>query len=157
MKGETTITCTPHLEDIDIRGRIRKFPDWIDNEINNDNKHSLRSDTKSYGGKTHYIDSQNSDITVPNGRELYHLKFLLQAASPETFGYTLVDMRLILEIQVLRLGKWIEISEAGFREHCNEWFGGVKAELRTFTWCGKHREPKEVSVATLSSSHEWEK
>jgi len=25
-----------------------------------------------------------------NGRELYHLQFSLQAASPETFGYTIV-------------------------------------------------------------------
>jgi hypothetical protein len=30
-----------------------KFPDWADNEINNNNKHSLRSNTKGYGGKTH--------------------------------------------------------------------------------------------------------
>jgi hypothetical protein len=29
------------------------FPDWVDNEINNNNKHSLRSNTKGYGGKTH--------------------------------------------------------------------------------------------------------
>jgi len=27
---------------------------------------------------------------VPNGRELYHLQSSLQAASPETFGYTLI-------------------------------------------------------------------
>jgi hypothetical protein len=31
----------------------QKFPDWVDNEINNNNKHSLRSNTKGYGGKTH--------------------------------------------------------------------------------------------------------
>jgi hypothetical protein len=54
------------------------------------NKHSLRSNTKFYGGKTHYTNSQNSDATAPSGRELYHLQFSLQAASPETFGYTLV-------------------------------------------------------------------
>jgi hypothetical protein len=35
-----------------IRGCIQKFPDWVDNEINN-NKHSLRSNTKGYGGTTH--------------------------------------------------------------------------------------------------------
>jgi len=40
--------------------------------------------------KSHYIDSQNSDITAPSGRKVYHLQFSLQAASPETFGYTLV-------------------------------------------------------------------
>jgi hypothetical protein len=34
--------------------------------------------------------TQNSDTTAPSGRELYHLQFLLQAASPETFGYTLL-------------------------------------------------------------------
>jgi hypothetical protein len=59
----------------------------------------LRSDTKGYDGKTHYTDSQNSDITAHSGRELYHLQFSLQAESPETFGYTLVTpwRRVLLE------------------------------------------------------------
>jgi hypothetical protein len=35
-----------------IRGCIQKFPDWVDNEINK-KKHSLRSNAKGYGGKTH--------------------------------------------------------------------------------------------------------
>jgi hypothetical protein len=72
------------------RGCIQKFPDWVDNEINNNNKHSLRSNTKGYGGKSHYTDSQNSDTTAPSGRKLYHLQFSLQAATPETFGYSFV-------------------------------------------------------------------
>jgi hypothetical protein len=59
------------------------------NEINN-NKNSLRSNTKGYGDKPHYTDSQNYDTIVPSGRELYHLQFSLRAASQETFGYTLV-------------------------------------------------------------------
>jgi hypothetical protein len=50
-------------------------------------KHSLRSNKKHYGGKTHYTDSQNSDTTAPSARELYHMQFSLQEASPETFGY----------------------------------------------------------------------
>jgi hypothetical protein len=50
----------------------------------------LRSNTKGSGGKTDYTDSQNSDTTASHGRELYHFQFLLQAASLETFGYTLV-------------------------------------------------------------------
>jgi hypothetical protein len=33
------------------RGCIQKSPDWVDNEINNNNKHSLRSNTKAYGSK----------------------------------------------------------------------------------------------------------
>jgi hypothetical protein len=56
-------------------------------EINNNNKHLLRSNTKDYGGKTHWTGLQNSDTTAPSGRELYHL---LQETRLETFGYTLV-------------------------------------------------------------------
>jgi hypothetical protein len=37
-----------------VRGYIQKIPDWVDNEIYAyNNKHSLRSNTKGYGGKTH--------------------------------------------------------------------------------------------------------
>jgi hypothetical protein len=60
------------------------------NKNNNNDKHSLRSNAKCYGGKTHYTNSQNSDTTAPSGRKLYNLQFSLQVASPETFGYTLV-------------------------------------------------------------------
>jgi hypothetical protein len=56
-----------------------------DNEINNNNKHLLRSNIKGYGGKNHQTDLQKSDTTAPSGTELYHLQFPLQAASPETF------------------------------------------------------------------------
>jgi hypothetical protein len=69
---------------------MQKFPDWVDNEINSNNKYSLQSNTKGYGGKTQYTESQNSDITASSGRELYHLQFSPQAASPETYGYTLI-------------------------------------------------------------------
>jgi len=49
----------------------------------------LRSNTKGYGGKTYWTDSQNSNTSAFSGRELYNLQFSLQAASPEYFGYTL--------------------------------------------------------------------
>jgi hypothetical protein len=78
---------------VKIQGCIQKFLDWVNNEINNNddnNKHSLRSNAKGYGGKTHWTDSQNSNTTVCSGRELYHLQFVLQVASAETFEYTLV-------------------------------------------------------------------
>jgi len=61
------------------------------NEINNNNKHSLRSNTKGYGGKILYTDSQSSVTTAFSGRELYYLKFSFQAAGPENFGYTFVQ------------------------------------------------------------------
>jgi hypothetical protein len=35
-----------------MQGYIQKLPDWVDNEMNN-NKHSLRSNTKGYDGKAH--------------------------------------------------------------------------------------------------------
>jgi len=70
-------------------------------EINN-NKHLLRSNTKGYGGKTHSLtDSQYSDTTAINGRELYHLQFSLQAAGnfwiqPRiTVNWTYVRFKLI--------------------------------------------------------------
>jgi hypothetical protein len=45
---------TPLYSETEIRGCIQTFPDWVDNEINNNNNnHSLRSNTKGYGGKTH--------------------------------------------------------------------------------------------------------
>jgi hypothetical protein len=74
-----------------VRGRIQTFPDCVGKEISAYNdKHSLRGNKKGYDGKTHYTDSQNNDTTAPSGRKLYHLQFLLQAASSETFGYILV-------------------------------------------------------------------
>jgi len=61
------------------------------NEItNNNNEHSLASKTKGYGVKSHVTESYNSDTTAPSGRELYHLQFSLQTASPRTYGYTLI-------------------------------------------------------------------
>jgi hypothetical protein len=54
----------------------------------------LRTNTKRYGGKTHYSDSQNSDTTTPTSRDMYNLQFSLQEASPETFGYTLLHETL---------------------------------------------------------------
>jgi hypothetical protein len=80
----------------DVRVTIQKFPDWVDDETNN-NKHSLRSNTKGYGGNTHYTESQNSDATASSGGKLYHLQFRLQAASPETFGYTVIHVALWAE------------------------------------------------------------
>jgi hypothetical protein len=65
------------------------------------NKHPLRSNTKGYGGKTHYTESQNSDTTAPSGRKLYHLQFSLQAASPETFGYKFVCSCTAIKMNIL--------------------------------------------------------
>jgi hypothetical protein len=39
---------------------------------------------------------KNSDTAAPSGRGLYYLQFSLQAASPETFGHTLVFCRIHL-------------------------------------------------------------
>jgi hypothetical protein len=47
------------------------------------------------------LAQQNSDITASSDSELYHLQFSLQAASPETFGYTVVDERTCLIILMI--------------------------------------------------------
>jgi len=52
----------------------KKFQDWFGNKIYAyNNKHSLGSNTKAYGGKTRQTDSQNSYTTASKGRELYDL------------------------------------------------------------------------------------
>jgi hypothetical protein len=57
-----------------MRGCIQKFPDSIYKEIISSNdKHSLRSNRKGYGGKIHWTDSPNGDKTEPSRRELYYL------------------------------------------------------------------------------------
>jgi hypothetical protein len=62
------------------------------NEINhNNNKHTLRSKKERIMAAkptklTHKIATQLHQVA----RSWYHLQFSLQAASPETFGYTLI-------------------------------------------------------------------
>jgi hypothetical protein len=81
----------PLQETFALRGCIQKLPDWVDNELYAYFwYYSLRSNSKGYGHKTHYTDSKNSDTTASCFRELYQFQFSLQAASPETFGHTLV-------------------------------------------------------------------
>jgi hypothetical protein len=70
------------------------YPNVSEIKNKNDNKHSVRSNAKGYCGKTHYTGSKNSNTTASSGRELYHLQFWLQVASPETFGYTLVYFKV---------------------------------------------------------------
>jgi len=50
----------------------------------------LRGNIKGYGDKSHQAESQNCDTTAPSRRELYHLQFPPQPASPETSEYTLI-------------------------------------------------------------------
>jgi len=52
---------------------------------NSSSKHSLRNNTKGYGGKPYWTDSQNSDATAPYGRELYHLQSSLHGGLSGNF------------------------------------------------------------------------
>jgi hypothetical protein len=112
-------TITLH-EIVCIRGYIQKFPDGVDNEINNNNKNSLRTNTKCYGGEIHYTDSQNSDTTAPSGRELYHLQFSLQEAIPLTFGYTLVYSIYLMTFSQLQETYKVE-TERRMEKRTKEW------------------------------------
>jgi hypothetical protein len=60
-----------YYEPTELRGCTQKYPDSVHNEIYAyNNKHSLRSNIKDYGGKTHWTDSQNSGTTASSVREL---------------------------------------------------------------------------------------
>jgi len=52
IKISAVIMSKEGLTSFILWGCIQKFWDWVSNEINN-NKHSLRSNTKDYGSKTH--------------------------------------------------------------------------------------------------------
>jgi hypothetical protein len=59
LGGRLCTSCTDslfascHNSQVKVFTVIQKFLDWVNNEINNNNKHSLRSNTKGYGSKTH--------------------------------------------------------------------------------------------------------
>jgi hypothetical protein len=84
------------------------------NETNNNNRHSFRSNIKDYGGKTRYTDSQNSDTNALSGRGLYHLQFSLQAASPETFGYTLACHYIVCKKKKMQCSSTASIFQSSY-------------------------------------------
>jgi hypothetical protein len=116
------------------------------------NKHSLRSNIKDYGGKTHYNDSQNIDTTARSGRELYHLQFSLPAASPETIGYTLLHIflsvftssRMRWTTDVARMGEMRNAYKVlvgkpegkRIRKTHVEWEDNIVIDLRETGWEG---------------------
>jgi hypothetical protein len=73
-----------------IRRCIQKFPDWVDKDI-----YAYIVNTRCYPlhrDMTAKLSRLNSDTTAPSGRQLYHLQFSLQVASPEIFGYIHVSV-----------------------------------------------------------------
>jgi hypothetical protein len=49
------------------------------------------------------LTHKTGDTTAHGGRELYRLQFSLQAASPETFGYTLLRSPSVCNNPILHL------------------------------------------------------
>jgi hypothetical protein len=70
-----------------LRGCIQKFPDWVDTLAFGITR--WEATLRIMAAKLTRL-TQNSDTTAPSGKELYHLQISLQAASPETFEYSLV-------------------------------------------------------------------
>jgi hypothetical protein len=96
--------CTPSCR---IRGCIQKFPDWVDKEIYAyNNKHSLKSNTKGYGGKltrlTHKIVIQlhlvAESSTICSSRSRRPVRKLLDTASYIFLNafYAMLNSSLIL-------------------------------------------------------------
>jgi hypothetical protein len=72
---------SPQVPYFKLRGRIQKFPDWLDNKINKiNNKHSLRSNTQDCGSK---LCCFSTSVCCCFCLFCYRV-------SPETFWYTLV-------------------------------------------------------------------
>jgi hypothetical protein len=69
---------------------IQKFPDGVDDEVNKKQQTLVEKQHKGLW-RQNSIDWLTKYTIAPSGRELYHLQFSLLAASPETFGYTLVS------------------------------------------------------------------
>jgi hypothetical protein len=71
-----------------IRGYNQKFPDWVIT------KYMLTTINTRWEATQRVMAAKLTRLThkivIHLQRELYHLQFSLQAASPETFGYTLV-------------------------------------------------------------------
>jgi hypothetical protein len=99
--------CCPHL-----RGCIQRFPDWVDNEINNNNsnnKHSLRSSTKVVGEKltrlTHKIATQlhlvAESCTIYSSRSRRPARKLLDTLSYLISPYVKVALTCILQGRVI--------------------------------------------------------
>jgi hypothetical protein len=75
-----------------VRECIQKFPDWIITKETAATTKNTRWEAtqRIMAAKLTRLTHKISDTSGSSGRELYHLQLLLQAASPETFGYTLV-------------------------------------------------------------------
>jgi hypothetical protein len=56
----------------------------------NKNSPSYKTLIKEFDLLGRRVATYHCDTTAPSDRDLYHLQFSLQAASPETSGYTLV-------------------------------------------------------------------
>jgi len=59
----------------------------------------LRSKTKGFGGKTHYIDLKISATIEPTDRELYHLQHSLKRPVRK-----LLDTAALIRLRKVRLG-----------------------------------------------------
>jgi hypothetical protein len=57
--------------------------------------------------------THKTDATALSDREMYHLQFSLQAASPETFGYTLVYQLLKASVACSQSCTWTAITFPG--------------------------------------------
>jgi hypothetical protein len=86
-----------------LQGCMQNFPDWAITKwtttiINTRWEATQKVMVAKFTRLTH---------TAPNGREMYHLQFSLQAAGPETFGYTLA---YVAQTCVIWLCSWFLVQ-----------------------------------------------
>jgi hypothetical protein len=87
-----------------VRGRIQKFPDRVIMKYTLTTINTCWEATQRVtAAKLTRLTHKSSDTTAPNGRELYHLQFSLQAVSPETFGYPLFSFYKITALGLAKI------------------------------------------------------
>jgi hypothetical protein len=86
-----------------------------------------------YGGKTHRNDSQNCDTTAYSGRELFHLQFSQQVASPEAFGYTLLSQNLTMLLSnYIKTAKASVLRLGSLKVKCTKSIEMINSELHNY-------------------------
>jgi hypothetical protein len=138
---------THRLQKKKVWGCIEKFPDCVDNEINkhNNNKHTLRSNTKGYGGKTHRVAIQQHQVA--QNCTVLHCTVLAPGGKSGNFW---IHPRIML---ILIWYNMREVHENRLRNYKKYWDANVNSNSgklgRKLTF--KPKEKQKLEVAQMNS------
>jgi len=130
-----------------LRGYIQKFPDWVIKKYTLSFRISRWKTTQrvmaaKFTRQTDWLTKQRY-----SDRELYHLQFSLQAASPETFGYALVD-GYNREAETGHLLAWLRDQKTLIPRECSLVLKHIPF-LRTPTWSTRRNSAVEWDICVI--------